>query len=132
MAELLERLIKYEMFFVAQVHQTTACNALHTVEQRMCKWLVRMYDLVGVDLPLTQEFLAQMMGVRRTSVSGVAAQLQKEGLITYYRRGLVRITNIDLIQRRACECFRTVREQYSELFGPQAPPHPSSRESTQP
>ena len=113
--------MKYETFFVAQVQQTTACNALHSVEQRMAKWLVRMYDLVGTELPLTQEFMAQMMGVQRTSVSGVAAQLQKEGLIAY-RRGLVQIINIDLVQKRSCECSRTVREQYVELFAGHAPP----------
>jgi CRP-like cAMP-binding protein len=124
--ELLALLVKYETFFVAQVQQTTACNALHSVEQRMCKWLVRMYDLVGTELPLTQEFMAQMMGVRRTSVSGVAAQLQKEGLIGY-RRGHVQIVNIGLVQRRSCECSETVREQYVELFGGQAPPRPGAR-----
>jgi CRP-like cAMP-binding protein len=112
-------LIEYETFFLAQVQQTAACNALHTIEQRMCKWLVRMYDLVGTELPLTQEFMAQMMGVMRTSVSGVAAQLQKEGLIEY-RRGSVRIVNIGLVERRSCECFQAVREQYGALFGAEA------------
>jgi CRP-like cAMP-binding protein len=122
--ELLALLLKYEVFFLGQVQQTTACNALHSIEQRMCKWLMRMYDLVGTELPLTQEFMAQMMGVRRTSVTTVAAQLQRRGLITY-SRGKVRITSIDLVQARACECQQTVREQYVELFGHsvQEPPH---------
>ena len=71
--ELLTLLLRYERFFLAQVQQTTACNALHTIEQRMCKWLVRMHDLTGDELPLTQEFMAQMMGARRSSVSAVAA-----------------------------------------------------------
>jgi Mn-dependent DtxR family transcriptional regulator len=75
-----------------------------------------MYDLVGTELPLTQEFLAQMMGVRRTSVTGVATQLQKEGLITY-RRGKVSILSMELVEQRACECHRTVRELYVEMFG---------------
>jgi CRP-like cAMP-binding protein len=109
-------IIKYEQFFLGQVQQTTACNALHSVEQRTCKWLVRMYDLVGSDLPLTQEFLAQMMGVQRTSVSGVASRLQEEGLIDYHR-GKVRIVSIDGVQRRACECHEAVREQYVDVFG---------------
>ena len=107
--DFLSLLIKYEQFFLGQVQQTTACNAIHNVEQRMCKWLVRMYDLVGSELPLTQEFMAQMMGVTRTSVNGVAKQLQSEGLISY-RRGKVIILNIDLVQRRACECHQTFRE----------------------
>jgi CRP-like cAMP-binding protein len=114
--DFLALLLKYDQFFLGQVQQTTACNALHSVEQRMCKWLLRMHDLVGDELPLTQEFLAQMMGVRRTSVTGVATQLQKEGLISY-RRGRIHILSMALVERRACECHRAVREQYVELFG---------------
>jgi CRP-like cAMP-binding protein len=120
--DLLALLMKYEQFFVGQIQQTTACNALHSVEQRMCKWLVRMYDLVGTELPLTQEFLGQMMGVRRTSVTAVAIQMQNEGLISY-RRGKVTILNMDRILARACECPRSVRNQYVRIFG-KAPAHP--------
>ncbi len=122
--DFLRLLAKYESFFLGQVQQTTACNALHSVEQRVCKWLLRMHDLAGSELPLTQEFLAQMMGVRRTSVTGVATQLQKEGLIAY-RRGKVTILSIDLVQKRACECHRAVQEQYTEMFdidGASGPP----------
>jgi CRP-like cAMP-binding protein len=114
--DFLALLLTYDQFFLGQVQQTTACNALHSVEQRTCKWLVRMHDLVGDELPLTQEFLAQMMGVRRTSVTGVATQLQKEGLISY-RRGKIQILSMDLVERRACECHSAVREQFVELFG---------------
>jgi CRP-like cAMP-binding protein len=114
--DLLALLIKYDQFFLGQVQQTTASNALHSVEQRMCKWLVRMHDLVGNELPLTQEFIGQMMGVRRTSVTAVASQLQKEGLI-FYRRGKINILNMDLVEQRACECQQTIRELYSEMFG---------------
>jgi CRP-like cAMP-binding protein len=127
--DLLALLIKYDQFFLGQVQQTGACNALHTVEQRMCKWLVRMYDLVGTELPLTQEFLAEMMGVRRTSVTGVATQLQKEGLISY-RRGKINILSIDLVQKRACECHKTVRDLYVEMFGIDGPSDRSSIEQT--
>lgn len=109
-------LIQYEQFFLAQVQQTTACNAVHHVQQRMCKWLARMYDLVGPDLPLTQEFLAAMMGVRRTSVTEIAVEMSKAGLISY-RRGRLRIENIALVQERACECHEVVREHYEEMFG---------------
>jgi CRP-like cAMP-binding protein len=114
--DFLALLMKYEQFFLAQVQQTTACNALHRVEPRMSKWLIRMHDLVGDELPLTQEFLAQMMGVRRTSVTEVAHAMQTEGLI-WYRRGKVRILNLDLVQKRSCECAETVRDLYIELFG---------------
>jgi CRP-like cAMP-binding protein len=112
---LLALLRKYEQFLLGQVQQTTACNAVHNIEQRTCKWLVRMYDLAGPELPLTQEFFAQMMGVRRTSVTEVAVELQKQGLITY-RRGKIVILNMDLIQQRACECPGTVRQLYAAEF----------------
>jgi CRP-like cAMP-binding protein len=121
-------LMKYEQFLLGQIQQTTACNAVHRVEQRMCKWLVRMHDLAGSELPLTQEFLAQMMGVRRTSVTGVASHLQSQGMISY-SRGKVRILNLELIQRRACECAHTVRELYATEFGsegPASPPKPDT------
>jgi CRP-like cAMP-binding protein len=125
-SDLRSLLIKYEQFFLAQVQQTTACNALHSVEQRTCRWLIRMYDLVGgMELPLTQEFLAQMMGVQRTSVNGIAAQLQEDGLISY-RRGKVTILNIDLLHAYACECPQAVREHYVEMFGITDPPESSS------
>jgi len=110
-------LVKYEQFFLAQVQQTAACNALHTIQARTCKWLLRMHDLVGDDIPLTQEFLAQMMGVRRTSVTGVASELAKAGMIAY-SRGRVRIVDVDLIRQWACECDGDVRSHYRRLFYP--------------
>jgi CRP-like cAMP-binding protein len=108
-------LVKYEQFFLAQVQQTAACNAVHNVQARMCKWLLRMHDLVGSELPLTQEFLAQMMGVRRTSVTVVAKDLQQAGMITY-TRGRVHILDIDLIRHSACECNEDVRSHYRRIF----------------
>ncbi|HEY3796134.1 MAG TPA: Crp/Fnr family transcriptional regulator [Bradyrhizobium sp.] len=108
-------LVKYEQFFLAQVQQTAACNAVHNVQARMCKWLLRMHDLVGPDLPLTQEFLAQMMGVRRTSVTDVAKGLQQAGMITY-SRGRIRILDVDLIKHTACECNEDVRSHYRRIF----------------
>ncbi len=109
-------LVKYEQFFLGQVQQTTACNALHDIQKRMCKWLLRMYDLAGSELPLTQEFLAQMMGVRRTSVTSIATHMQEDGLISY-RRGKLSILNIELVRQRACECHNAIRDQYASLFG---------------
>jgi len=111
-----ELLTKYELFFLAQVQQTAACNAVHNVQSRTCKWLLRMHDLVGGDLPVTQEFLAQTMGVRRTSVTDVARGLQQAGMITY-TRGRIRIVDLELINRSACECNEDVRSHYRRLFG---------------
>ena len=108
-------LVKYDQFFLAQVQQTAACNALHTVQARTCKWLLRMHDLAGPDLFLTQDFLAQMMGVRRTSVTEVAGELQKAGMISY-SRGRIRLLDLDMISQRACECESDVRSHYRRIF----------------
>lgn len=109
-------MVKYELFSSEQAQQTSACNAVHDVHSRMCKWLLRMHELVGDDLPLTQDFLAQMMGVQRTSVNGVASALQKEGLISY-KRGHIRIEDIDRVRARACECHEALRSHFEKIFG---------------
>jgi hypothetical protein len=108
-------LVKYEQFFLAQVQQTAACNALHTVRARTCKWLLRMQELAGDNLPLTQEFLAQMMGVRRTSVTVVATELQSSGMISY-SRGHIHIKDLEQIRQTACECDADVRSHYRRMF----------------
>ena len=108
-------LIKYEQFFLSQVQQTAACNAVHDIEARTCRWLSRMHDLVGPELPLTQEFFARMMGVQRTSVTTVASVLQTAGLISN-SRGRVRIVDIEQIRKRACECDDAVRSHYRRMF----------------
>lgn len=105
-------LVKYDQFFLAQVQQTAACNALHSVQARTCKWLLRMHDLAGADIPLTQEFLAR---VRRTSVTEVAGELQKAGMIAY-ARGRIRILDLDMVQQRACECESDIRSHYRRVF----------------
>ena len=108
-------LIRYEQFFLAQVQQTAACNAVHDIEARTCKWLSRMHDLVGPDLLLTQEFFARMMGVRRTSVTTVAGTLQAAGLISY-SRGRLHIIDIEQIRKRACECDEAIRSNFRRMF----------------
>jgi CRP-like cAMP-binding protein len=85
--------LAFEQFMTAQIQQTAACNAMHKVPARICKWLLRMHRLAGDELPLTQEFLAQMMGVRRTSVTQVATELQRSGLISYHRGGYASSTS---------------------------------------
>jgi CRP-like cAMP-binding protein len=108
-------LIKYDQFFFSEVQQNVACNAVHSVQARTCKWLLRMHELAGPDLPLTQEFLAQMMGVTRSTVTTVAGELQKAGLIRY-NRGRVRIVDLAQIQQWACECDEDVRSHYRRIF----------------
>ena len=108
-------LVKYENFFLCQVQQTAACNAVHSTQARACKWLMRMNDLVGPEFLLTQEFLAQMIGVRRTSVTEVAGELQKAGMISY-SRGRIHITNLEQLAACACECHHDVRSHYRRTF----------------
>lgn len=111
-------LIRHEQVLFAQSQQSGACNASHLVEARLCQWLLRMRDLASADdLTVTQEFLAQMLGVRRTSLSSVANTLQKAGLIRY-KRGHVRLLDIDALEERACECYETVRRHYERLLRP--------------
>src|SRR5207302_10007040 len=88
-------LFKHEQLFLVQAQQSAACNATHTVEARLASWLLRCRDLQSSDdLLLTQEFIAEMLGVRRTSVSVVANTLQQAGFIRY-RRGHIHILNLE-------------------------------------
>lgn len=108
---------RYLAFSYRYANQTVACNALHPVEQRAAKWLLMTSDRVGSDeFQLTQEFLAEMLGVHRPTVSVVAAGLQAAGLITY-RRGVIRITDRPKLQTAACECYATLREFYARVLG---------------
>jgi len=109
-------LIEYELFMTAQVQQTAACNAVHSVQTRMCRWLLRMHELVGNDMPLTQEFLSEMIGVRRSSVTRVAGDMQKAGMISY-TRGRLHIVDIELVTMNACECHDDVRSHYDRIMG---------------
>lgn len=119
----LEMLANYEQFFSLQVQQTAACNAVHGVQPRICKWLARMHELAGPDLPVTQEFMAAMMGVQRTSVTAVAVELQRAGVISY-SRGRLHIRDPEQLRRRACECEDDIRAYYRDIFdsdeGPRA------------
>jgi CRP-like cAMP-binding protein len=109
-------LIRHDQVLFAQSQQSAACNASHSVEARMCRWLLRMRDLTeSDDLLLTQEFLAQMLGVRRPSVSIVANTLQKAGLIRY-RRGHIRVLDLAGLQEGSCECYATVKAHYDGLL----------------
>lgn len=117
-AEFRSVLIRHEQVLLAQAQQSAGCNASHTVEARMCRWLLRIRDLTQSDqMDLTQEFLSQMLGVRRTSVSLVANTLQKAGLIKY-RRGHIQIVDAEKCKEAACECYEKVKERYETLMMP--------------
>jgi len=97
--------------------QSSACNALHRVEARTCRWLLMSSDGVASDeVNLTQEYLATMLGVRRPGVTEVAGKLRTEGLIDY-TRGQIRILDRAGMERLACECYGRVKGEYERLFG---------------
>jgi len=109
-------LIRHEQALFAQAQQSAACNAMHSAESRLARWLLRMHDLAGEDrLHLTQDFLAQMIGVQRNSVSTVAHALQEAGIIKY-SRGNIEITNLEALKEASCECYEAVQAQYKRLL----------------
>jgi CRP-like cAMP-binding protein len=113
-----EAIEHYTHAVLSQISQSVACSHLHSVEQRMCRWLLMMHDRVGSDdLPLTQEFLAQMLGVRRPSVTVIASALQQAGLIRY-RRGLVTVLDRAQLETASCECYQVVRTEFERLLLP--------------
>jgi CRP-like cAMP-binding protein len=114
---LLSLLIRHEQTVYAQAQQSAACFASHHVQARLCRWLLRARDLADSDtLIFTQEYLAEMLGVRRTSVTVVAHTLQSAGLIKY-ARGKIQILDAEALQDGACECYETVRRHYERLLG---------------
>jgi CRP-like cAMP-binding protein len=114
---LLSKLIRHEQTLYAQAQQSTACMATHDVESRLCRWLLRARDLAGSDtLMFTQEFLAEMLGVRCTSITIVAHTLQQAGMIKY-ARGKIHILNVEGLRDTACECYESVRQHYAQLLG---------------
>ena len=108
---------RYEQALTAQTQQSVACNVSHPVEARLSRWLLRARDLCGSEaLPLTQEMLAQMIGVRRNAVSIVAHGFQQAGILRY-SRGHIEITDIDGLRKASCECYATVKAHAEQLVG---------------
>ena len=109
--------LKYTQAYIAQLSQNVACNRLHNVEQRFARWLLEVYDRIDtMDLRLTQEFIGEMLGVHRPTVTEIANELEEQGLITM-QRGLIRISNVEGLERIACECYTVVKEEYDRLLG---------------
>lgn len=115
-AGLRKLLVRHEQALLVQAQQSAACNASHSVESRLSRLLLRARDLSESEgLPLTQEFLAQMIGVRRNAVSIVAHAFQQAGLVSY-SRGHIEIRDIDGLRKTACECYAAVRAQCDRLL----------------
>ena len=105
---------RYSQALVGLIMQSAACNGLHEVDRRCARWLLMACDRAGNVIDLTQEYLASMLGVRRSSVSEVAKRLQAAGLISY-ARGRITIRDRDGLERLACECYGVVRAHFDRL-----------------
>jgi CRP-like cAMP-binding protein len=110
-------LFRHGQALLAQAQQSVACNASHSVEERLSRWLLRARDLSDAEtLPMTQELLARMIGVQRNAVSIVAHALQEAGVLRY-SRGQIVITDLKALRETACECHRTVTARQQQLAG---------------
>jgi CRP-like cAMP-binding protein len=106
---------RYTLALLAQVAQASACNRLHSLEQRCARWMLMTHDRVGHDeFPLTQEFLAQMLGVRRAGVNEAQQALSNAGVISY-ARGILTILDRAGLERRSCQCYALIRAEHDRL-----------------
>jgi CRP-like cAMP-binding protein len=109
-------MVKYQQAFLFQVSQSVACNGLHVIVERCCRWLLMTHDRVsGDDITLTHEFLSFMLGVRRSSVTEVLQNLQQQRLISY-RQGNITVVDRPGLEDLACECYQRVRTEYDRLL----------------
>jgi CRP-like cAMP-binding protein len=112
--------VSYSETLLSQVQQTVACNAMHTTEERMCRWLLMMHDRAeGAPLKYTHEFLANILGANRKSVTLAAQSMQTAGLISY-RRGTMQVLNRKGLEKASCECYAIVRERFDAFLKPPA------------
>lgn len=110
-------MLRYTQAFITQIAQASACNRMHPIDERCARWLLQTHDRVGRDnFGLTQEFLSQMLGVRRASVSEAAGTLQDKGLIRY-DRGDISILDRGGLEEAACECYAIIMREYARLIG---------------
>jgi CRP-like cAMP-binding protein len=113
-------LVSYSETQLAQVQQTAACNAMHTIEQRLCRWLLMMHDRAQTEaLSYTHEFLAHMLGADRKSVTLAAQAMQANGLIGY-QRGKIQIVDRQGLEKASCECYAMVQRRFDEFLTPPA------------
>jgi CRP-like cAMP-binding protein len=110
--------VSYSETLLSQVQQTVACNAMHTTEERICRWLLMMHDRAeGEALPYTHEFLSHMLGANRKSVTLAAQSLQTAGLISY-RRGKIQVVDRAGLEKASCECYAIVKERFDAFLTP--------------
>jgi CRP-like cAMP-binding protein len=112
----LHLLLRYTQALITQMAQTAVCNRHHSLDQQLCRWLLLSLDrLQGNELVMTQELIANMLGVRREGVTEGALKLQKAGLIQY-ARGRITVLDRDGLQGRSCECYAVVKKEYDRLL----------------
>jgi CRP-like cAMP-binding protein len=108
---------RYLQVFLLQIMQSVACNQLHSAKQRYCRWLLMMHDRTPADdVLMTQEFMAEMLGIRRETVTQIAGELQREGA-TRYHRGAITVLDRLPLEAAACECYDTVWTEYERILG---------------
>ena len=112
----LHLLLRYTQALITQMAQTAVCNRHHSLDQQLCRWLLLSLDrLRGTELLMTQELIANMLGVRREGVTAGALKLQKAGLIRY-ARGHITVLNRTGLEKRSCECYAVVKKEYDRLL----------------
>ena len=122
-------LVSYSETLLSQVMQTVACNALHTIEERISRWLLMMHDRAeGETLNYTHEFLSHILGANRTSITIAAQALQNKGLISY-RRGSMQVRDRAGLERASCECYAIVKARFDAFLNPPASAVPSVKSS---
>ena len=110
-------LLRYTQALMTQMSQTAVCNRLHGIEQQLCRWLLLSHDRLDSDeLIMTQELIANMLGVRREGVTHAAGRLQEQGLISYVR-GRITILDRRGLEAAVCECYKVVKDEYDRLLG---------------
>lgn len=110
-------LLRYTQALITQISQTAVCNRLHSVEQQLCRWLLLSHDrLNSNELVMTQELIADMLGVRREGVTVAAGRLQDDGAISYVR-GRIQILDRDKLEATVCECYQVVKDEVNRLLG---------------
>lgn len=110
-------LLRYTQALLTQMSQTAVCNRLHAIEQQLCRWLLLSHDRLNSDeLIMTQELIANMLGVRREGVTHAAGRLQEQGLISYMR-GRITVLDRSGLEAAVCECYRVVKDEYERLLG---------------
>ena len=114
----LHLLLRYTQALITQMAQTAVCNRHHSLDQQLCRWLLLSLDrLFGNDLVMTQELIANMLGVRREGVTEAALKLQNAGLIRY-ARGRITVVDRGGLEQRSCECYAVVKKEYDRLLPP--------------